>query len=209
MCQALVLINTRYSEMKKIYIYITSLKIFMVQFSEVHLGFFFLKKYLNIYLFIWLHQVFVAAGGLLSCGPRAPQLRLASSLVAAHGLLSCGNANSQLQHACGIQFPDQGSNPGPLLWERGVLSREPLGRSLGYFYSYIFLRSSQVHCSCWVADHFHTPSPCPRKLPLWTAVCYVHPLGMPGQGGQTDKQIQSSAMMEVSTGKGGGWRRSK
>ena len=23
---------------------------------------------------------------------------------------------------CGIQFPDQGLNPGPLLWERGVLA---------------------------------------------------------------------------------------
>ena len=30
----------------------------------------FLKKY--IYLFIWLHQVLLAAGGLLSCGSRAP-----------------------------------------------------------------------------------------------------------------------------------------
>ena len=27
---------------------------------------------LNIYLFIWLHWVLVAAGGLLSCGSRAP-----------------------------------------------------------------------------------------------------------------------------------------
>ena len=31
--------------------------------------------------------------------------------------------------ACGIQFPDQGSNPGPLHWERGVLTTGPPGKS--------------------------------------------------------------------------------
>ena len=49
----------------------------------------------NIYLFIWLHRVLVVADGLLSCRSLAPYL----------------------QHAFGIQFPDQGSNPGPLHWE--------------------------------------------------------------------------------------------
>ena len=40
-----------------------------------------------------------------------------------------GPAGSWLQHVgssnfivCGIQFPDQGSNPGPLCWELGVLA---------------------------------------------------------------------------------------
>lgn len=46
----------------------------------------------------------------------------------------------------------------------------------------------------------------PGKLLLLTAVCSVHPLGMPGQGRQTAKQVYSSAMIEVSTGKGGGKR---
>ena len=32
--------------------------------------------------------------------------------------------------ACGIHFPDQGSNPGPLHWEHGVLATGPLGQSL-------------------------------------------------------------------------------
>ena len=42
---------------------------------------------------------------------------------------------SLLQHvrslavACGIQFPDQGLNPGPLHWERGVLATEPPEKS--------------------------------------------------------------------------------
>ena len=60
---------------------------------------------LFIYLFIWLCQVLDVAGGLLSCGSRAPQL---------------WHANSQLRHACGIQLPNQGSNPGPLHQECGV-----------------------------------------------------------------------------------------
>ena len=66
------------------------------------------------------------------------QLRQVGSLVAAGGLLSCGlwapqlwHANSQLRHACGIQFPDQGSNPGLLHWEHGVLSTAPPGKSPG------------------------------------------------------------------------------
>ena len=61
------------------------------------------------------------------------QLWLTGSLVAAHWLLSCSRRAPQLRHACGIQFPDQGSNPGPLHWEHGVLSTVPPGKSLIYF----------------------------------------------------------------------------
>ena len=61
----------------------------------------------NIYLFIWLPRVLVAAGELLSCGSWAPQLR----------------------HGCGIQFPDQGRNPSLLHWECGVLTTAPPGKS--------------------------------------------------------------------------------
>ena len=32
--------------------------------------------------------------------------------------------------ACGIQFPDQGSDPGPLHWEHRVLATRPPGKSL-------------------------------------------------------------------------------
>ena len=32
--------------------------------------------------------------------------------------------------ACGIWFPDQGWLLGPLLWESGVLTTEPPGKSL-------------------------------------------------------------------------------
>ena len=35
--------------------------------------------------------------------------------------------------ACGIYLPDQGSNPGSLHWECGVLATGPLGKSLIYF----------------------------------------------------------------------------
>ena len=34
-----------------------------------------------------------------------------------------------LVEACGIQFPDQKSNPGPLHWEHGVLAPGPPGKS--------------------------------------------------------------------------------
>ena len=41
-----------------------------------------------------------------------------------------GCTRSQMQHACGIQFPDQGSNPGSLHWEFKVLTAGPPGESL-------------------------------------------------------------------------------
>ena len=55
----------------------------------------------NIYVFIWLHQVLVTACRIFSWGIQ---------------LLSA---------ECGIQFPDQGSNPGPLHWEHKVLATGP------------------------------------------------------------------------------------
>ena len=42
-------------------------------------------------------------------------------------LFSCGMGT--LSSACGIQFPDQALNPGPLHWERGVLATGPPGKS--------------------------------------------------------------------------------
>ena len=35
-----------------------------------------------------------------------------------------------LAAACGIKFPDQGLNPGPLHWEHRVLATGPPGKSL-------------------------------------------------------------------------------
>ena len=55
---------------------------------------FIFMKYL--YLFIWLHQVFVAVCWISGC------------------------STELLLVACGIQFPDQGLNPDPLCWEHGV-----------------------------------------------------------------------------------------
>ena len=84
-----------------------------VWFTSLRLYFLFLI--FIIYLFIWLLQVLVAACGIFSCGVQGLQLQL---------------ANSQLRHACGIQFRDQGSNPGPLHLECGVLTTGPPGKSL-------------------------------------------------------------------------------
>ena len=38
-----------------------------------------------------------------------------------------------------VQFPDQGLNPGPLHWERGVLATGSPGKSRLYFYTLKFL----------------------------------------------------------------------
>ena len=55
--------------------------------------------------------------------------------MAAQGL-SCSTEDLWLQHehllvvACGIQFPDQGSNLGPMHWELRVLATRSPGKSL-------------------------------------------------------------------------------
>ena len=76
--------------------------------------FYFLKKYLFIYLFIQ------AVPGL-SCSMR--------NLHCSMQDLQLWHVDSQLQHACGIQFPNRGLNPGPLHWERGVLPPGAPGKS--------------------------------------------------------------------------------
>ena len=106
--------------------------------------------YLFIYFVAW---VLVAAGellscsrGLLSCSAWVPQLQQASSLVAACQLLSCGmwalrccSWAPQLQNVGSLVVAGKllvvacmfshASNPGPLHWERGVLSTMPPGKS--------------------------------------------------------------------------------
>ena len=101
---------------------------FFISFCELSIHFFFpffslLFSPLIIYLFI------LAAPGL-SCSM---------------GDLHCSMRDLQLQHAdflvvaCGIQFSDRGSNPGPLHWERGVLSVRPSGKSLFFPFFYCLL----------------------------------------------------------------------
>ena len=89
---------------------------------------------LFISLFFWyvFKKIFIYLFGCTES-----QLRQVGSLVAARQLLSCSmqlpqlwHVNSQLRHTCGIQFPDQGSNLGPLHWECRVLSTVPPGKSL-------------------------------------------------------------------------------
>ena len=104
--------------------------------------------FFNIYLFLFIYLVApgLSCGrqapqlrlqGSFSCGLPAPQLQRVGSLVGGtwapqlwHANSQLQHVNSQLQHACGIQFPDEGSNPGPLHWEHGVLSTAPPGKSL-------------------------------------------------------------------------------
>ena len=71
------------------------------------------------YYFLICIYLFVPA---LSCSTQGLPylLRHVVSIVVAHELLVA---------ACGIQFPDQGSNLGPLHWERWVLATGPPGRS--------------------------------------------------------------------------------
>ena len=102
------------------------------------------RQHLNIYLFIYfgctVSQLRHAGSSLchVPCGTRDLQLRHV-------GLFSCGMQTSQLQHACGIQFSDQGLNPGSPHWERGVLPNEPPGKSPGtsvqHSYSHLIRRS--------------------------------------------------------------------
>ena len=75
------------------------------------LTFFSILKFIITFLFIfWLHRVLVAARGIF---------------VAAFKLLVV---------ACGIQFPDQGSNPGLLDWEHRVLATGHPGKSPQFIY---------------------------------------------------------------------------
>ena len=81
---------------------------------------------LYIYLSIWLHQVSVAACGIFSLWhARSP--------------------------ACGIQFPNQGSNPCPLYGEHGIPATGLPGKSLAFgFYSHG--SGCDVYVSCPVVS---------------------------------------------------------
>ena len=76
---------------------------------------------INVFIYFWLHWVFVAEHGLFSSyGEQGLRFIVVASFVAehglqAHGLSSCG-AQACYSAACGI-FPDQGSNPCPLHWQ--------------------------------------------------------------------------------------------
>ena len=70
--------------------------------------------FFNIYIYLFILFIYLVAPGLI-CGTWAPLLQLAG----------------KLWHACGSQFPNQGSNPGPLHWECRVLTTVPPGKSLG------------------------------------------------------------------------------
>ena len=88
---------------------------------------------------------------------------------------------SILVTACGIQFPDQGLNPGPLHWERGVLATGSPGKPWPYFYTALSMaegggwESPPLHrgldldmCACSLSHVrlFATPWTVARQAPL-------------------------------------------
>ena len=83
-------------------------------------------SFFNIYVFIYL-------------------FRLCQVLVVARGIFAA--ACKLLVAACGIQFPDQGLNLGPLHWERGVLLSGPPGKPLYYL----------LHLTTSYHPHLYTP----------------------------------------------------
>ena len=82
------------------------------------------KGYLLIYA---AHGIFVATCGIF---PAACEI-----FVAACKTFSCGMQGTLVVAcelsvaACGIKFPDQGWNPGPLHWEHGALATGSPGKS--------------------------------------------------------------------------------
>ena len=92
--------------------------------SCMHVSFFF-KFLKNIYLFIWLSLVLVAAHGIFRCSARALLPCTSFSLVWHAGLVasSCGMA-------CGILVPRPGIEPESPALEGGFLTTGPPGKSL-------------------------------------------------------------------------------
>ena len=96
-----------------------------VPFCIYTIGIIFIPFYFLIFILFIFYLFILAVLGLscgtqdLCCGMWDPQLQ---------------HTDSQLWHACGIQFPNQGSNPGPLHWEHGVLPTGPPGKSHHWYY---------------------------------------------------------------------------
>ena len=67
----------------------------------------------------------VEPGGLQSMGHDWAHCLVVPGLIGVLGIFTA--AYQLLVVACGVQFPYQGSNPGPLHWELRVLAIGPLG----------------------------------------------------------------------------------
>ena len=87
----------------------------------------FLKQYF-IYLFIWLQQVLVVACGIFSCSLQT---------------LSCGMWDL---------VPGEGSNPGPLQWEWGVLATGQPGKCHRRQVLFVSVLSTPRTNSFWVME---------------------------------------------------------
>ena len=126
---------------------------------DVTVHFFFLRclifqQFKTYVLFGWVRcwfwqvvsSIFVVAQGIFTYGlwslqlyhVKAPWLWHVNSLVA----------------ACGIQFPDQDWNPGPLLWECGVLVTGPSRRSLPLLI--LIIIQDMMGCRLWGCTELDT-----------------------------------------------------
>ena len=104
-------------------------KLTVNQIKSIHT---FLFSFPNIYLFIWLHRVLVAARKIIVAARRI--------FVATCGIFSCSMWDLFSVAACGIQFPDQGSNSSPLHREHGVFN---LWTTREVPYTHFFIFNSQ------------------------------------------------------------------
>ena len=120
--------------------------------------------------------LFIQAALGLSCGTRDLRCSMQDLLVVACGLQlrhvdsQSRNADSYLQHACGIQFPDQRLDPGPLHWECVVLPIGPPIFSRVPIFSFLTLHKRCVIISASLIHLSQTPSlfPCSNYHPLTT-----------------------------------------
>ena len=79
--------------------------------------------------------------------------------------------------ACGIQFPDQGLNPGPVHWEHGVLAAGLSGKSLN---NDIFGLTDQAH-KIWESSQtlLLLPTPDHPRVPWAYPGCVRPPVSHP------------------------------
>ena len=76
-----------------------------------------------------------------------------SVFVAVRGFFSC---STQIVAACGILFPDQGLNLGPLHWKHRVLATGPSGKSSSKLFLLIHYHAGKLHSTHSVSENQHT-----------------------------------------------------
>ena len=115
------------------------------------------------------------ASVVVACG-----LQSAGSVVVARGLgsfcyrvvLQCAVCGL-LVVACGIQFPDQGSNLGPLHWEHRVLTTGPPRKSLIVVLICISLMTLNISLRAYRSSVYFWKNVCSSLLPVFQLGCLL------------------------------------